>query len=110
MGEGVAESHRAQRVGSKSWALGIVRCKRMLMNSDLPFETKCPALILPCRLTVLIKRECHERVMHNIAELCTHIWLIRGRQIVKGVISSCNRCERLEGSITLLHSLLSYLT
>ena len=39
----------------------------------------------------------HDRVKETLAELCTHFWLAKGRQIVKAVVSSCNTCRRLEG-------------
>ena len=82
--------------------VGIMRCKGRLMKSDLPYDTKCPALIPPSHLTSLIIRGCHERVVHNgvtetLAELRTRYWLARGRHIVKTEISSCNKCWRLEG-------------
>ena len=59
---------------------GITRCKGRLMKSDLPYETKCHALIPPSHQTTLIIRDCHERVMPNdvkepLAELRTRYWL-----------------------------------
>ena len=72
------------------------------MKSALPYETRCLALIPPSHLITLIIRDCHERVMHNgfkeiLAELRTCYWLVKGRKIVKAVISSCNKCRNLEG-------------
>ena len=62
---------------------GVTRCKGRLMKSDLPYETRCPALIPPSNLTTLIIRGCHERVIHNgvketLAELRTRYWLVKG--------------------------------
>ena len=62
---------------------GVTRCKGRLMKSDLPYETRCPALIPPSNLTTLIMRDCYERVMHNgvtetLAELRTRYWLVKG--------------------------------
>ncbi|XP_068739401.1 uncharacterized protein [Montipora capricornis] len=39
----------------------------------------------------------HNDVKKILEELCTHYWLIKGWQIFKEVISSCNKCRRLEG-------------
>ena len=50
----------------------------------------------------LIVMDCHERDMDNgvketLAELRTHYWLVNGRQSVKAVIPSCNKCHKQEG-------------
>ena len=80
---------------------GIIRCKGRLMNSDLPYDAKCPVVITPSHLTTLIISYCDERVIHDgvketLAELCTHFWLAKESQRIKAVVSSCNTCRRLE--------------
>ena len=89
-------------LGPFSDSHGITSYKGRLVKSDLPYETRCPALIPPSLLTTLIIRNYHGRVMHNgvketVAELRTRYWLVNGRKIVKAVISSCSKFRKLEG-------------
>ena len=54
-------------------------------------------------LTTLIIRQCHHAVLHNglketLAQVRTKYWIIRGRQIVKSVISKCTTCKRHQGT------------
>ena len=81
---------------------GVLKCKGRLAESDLPEETRNPA-VLPRenRLAELIIRKSHERVHHSgtrstLAEVRTRYWIPKGRQKVKAVIGKCTLCKRLE--------------
>lgn len=82
---------------------GIWRCNGRLMNSDLPCEAHTPILLnKEHHLTKLIILNAHDRVLHNgvaetLNEIRTRYWLIRGRQMVRKVLSSCTICRRYEG-------------
>ena len=81
---------------------GIVRCRGRLMSANLPYSTRCPALLPPSHVTSLIIKDCHKAVLHNgvketLAQFRTRFWLVRGRQLVKKEISQCNTCRRVEG-------------
>ena len=84
---------------------GIIRSRDRIAKTNLPYETKHPALLYSNHhVTELIVRNCHVRVKHNgvketLAELRTRYWLIRGRQVVKRVIFSCVCCKKLEDKI-----------
>ena len=74
-----------------------------LQNATIPFNAKHP-ILLPGdhHLTVLLIRDCHKRVLHNgaretLAELRTRFWIVRGRQVVRKVLSRCTTCKRVEG-------------
>ncbi|XP_065058886.1 uncharacterized protein LOC135686560 [Rhopilema esculentum] len=82
---------------------GLLVCKGKLKNSDLSLEAKHP-IFLPKehKLTELIVRDCHERVMHclvrgTLAELRARFWVTKARQFVKKVLHSCFVCRKLEG-------------
>ena len=82
----------------------LIRLKGRFNNSDLHLSTKYPILI-PGKheLTTLIIKQCHHAVLHNglkqtLAQVRTKYWIIRGRQIVKSVISKCTTCKRHQGT------------
>ena len=82
---------------------GLLRCDGRLQNATIPFNAKHP-ILLPAdhHLTVLIIRDCHKRVLHNgvretLAELRTQFWIVRGRLVVRKVLSRCTTCKRVEG-------------
>ena len=82
---------------------GILRCQGRLKNSDLEFDNRYP-IILPKdhRLTELIAPKCHEEVHHSgvratLCRLQTKYWVVRGRHIVKRIVSKCVTCKWLEG-------------
>ena len=82
---------------------GLLRCKGRLQNATIPFNAKYPVLLLADHyLTARIIDDCHKRVLHNdpretLAELRSRFWIVKGRQIVRKVISRCVICKRIEG-------------
>jgi hypothetical protein len=81
----------------------VLRCKGRLQNTTISAGAKYP-IILPQNhyLTELIIRECHQRVLHNgvketLTELRTRFWIVRGRQIIRKIVSKCVKCKRIEG-------------
>lgn len=82
----------------------ILRVRGRLANSQLPNETKHPA-ILPAKslLTTMIIRHAHFRAMHGSVQLTLRIirdefWIIRGKTVVKGQVGKCVACFRYSGS------------
>ena len=82
---------------------GLMRCGGRVKNSDIPYETKHP-ILLPCddTYTDLVVRKAHQDVFHNgvretLAQVRAKYWIVRGRQVVKGVVNKCNICRKLEG-------------
>ena len=81
----------------------IWRCKGRLEKVELPYSARYPALLPKYHpLTVLIIRECHERVIHNgvketLAETRSKYWIIHGRQVVRQVLLKCVVCQWYEG-------------
>ena len=82
---------------------GILRCRGRLQNSDLEYNAKYPILIpRDHRLTELIVQRCHREVHHGgvratLSRLRTKFWVVRGRQMVKKLLSRCVVCKKLEG-------------
>ena len=83
--------------------LGVWRCGGRLSNADLLQASKHPILLDNTHhLTVLVVRECHERVMHNgvqetLNQLRSKYWIVRGRSLVRKLLHQCLLCKRLEG-------------
>ena len=81
----------------------LVRCHGRIERSNLPDETKFPVLLPSDHdFTKLVVLKCHVDVMHNgVRETLTQVrskfWIVRGRQVVKKIISRCLTCKRLEG-------------
>ena len=80
----------------------MIHSRSRLSNSNLPYTTKCPAL-LPRNhyLTQLIIEDCHKkvnycRVQDTLAELCCRYWVVRARQLIKVILYRCWNCCRLE--------------
>ena len=63
---------------------GVLRCKGLIANADVPLETKFPALLpRDPHISTLLVRQTHEIVHHNkvettLAQLRTCYWIIRG--------------------------------
>jgi hypothetical protein len=81
----------------------VWRCGGRLVEADLPYSTRHP-ILLPRkhRLTSLIVNWAHARVMHDgVKETLTKIrskyWIIKGRQLIKYLISRCLCCRKYEG-------------
>lgn len=81
---------------------GISRCRGRLQNSDLEYA-KYPILVPKNhRLTELIVQRCHREVHHGgvratLSRLRTKFWVVKGRQMVKKILSRCVVCKKLEG-------------
>ena len=82
---------------------GILRCRGRLQNSDLEYNAKYPILIpRDHRLAELIVQRCHREVHHGgvratLSRLRTKFWVVRGRQMIKKLLSRCVVCKKLEG-------------
>lgn len=83
--------------------LGVWRCGGRLTESDLPYSVKYP-IILPRDhyFTLLVIKQAHSRVLHNgvketLTELRAKYWVVKGRSLVKRIISKCVICRRHEG-------------
>ena len=83
--------------------LGVWRCGGRLTESDLPYSAKYP-IILPRDhyFTLLVIKQAHSRVLHNgvketLTELRAKYWVVKGRSLVKRIISKCVICRRHEG-------------
>ena len=83
--------------------LGIWRCGGRLENANLPYSTKHP-IVLPREhcFTQLVIQRAHQRILHNglketLTEVRAKYWVIKGRAVVKRVISKCCICRRFEG-------------
>ena len=81
----------------------LLRCRGRLDHALLPYESKFPVL-LPSdhHLTKLIILRCHHEVLHNgvgetLTQLRTRYWVVKGRQVVKRILSTCTLCKRVEG-------------
>ncbi|XP_057711992.1 uncharacterized protein LOC130929085 [Corythoichthys intestinalis] len=73
-----------------------------LQHSDFSFREQHP-WILPTnhRYSELLVKSCHERVMHSgvrdtLVQLRENFWVLRGRQLVKRVVSQCYICRKLK--------------
>lgn len=82
---------------------GILRCKGRLENAPIPYDAKFP-ILLPrdSHVAKLLVLEAHEIVKHNgvqetLAQLRRQYWVVRGRQLVRKLISKCCTCKRFEG-------------
>ena len=82
---------------------GILRCRGRLDNAPLPYDARFP-MLLPSdhEFTNLVIQLCHRAVMHNgvqetLTQLRSRFWVVKGRQVVKRVLSKCTVCKKLEG-------------
>eukprot|EP00794_Sanderia_malayensis_P015494 gene15494-biopygen11958 len=72
-------------------------------NANIPYESKRP-ILLPAKskLSELIVKECHSKVMHNGVNDTLNLvrekyWVIRGREVTKKLIRNCTLCKKFEG-------------
>ena len=82
---------------------GIMRCRGRLQNAPISMESRHP-ILLPheSHLTKLLVLKAHSAVMHNgvaetLAQLRSSFWIIRGRQLVRSLLSKCVICRHLQG-------------
>ena len=78
---------------------GLVRLKGRMENADVAYETRFPILLRDGHFLTLLIRQCHEEVMHGGTEatlnkLRNRFWVVRGRQVVKRIVSRCITCRR----------------
>lgn len=73
-----------------------------LQQSDFTFREQHP-WILPNkhRFSELLIQDCHERVMHSgvrdtLVQARERYWIIRARQLVKGIVTRCPVCKRFK--------------
>ncbi|XP_028411127.1 uncharacterized protein LOC114533731 [Dendronephthya gigantea] len=82
---------------------GVVRCKGILSNYNLPYSAKYQIPVDTAHyLTTLIIRDCHARVMHRgvkatLTELRSKFWLVRGRSFVRKLLFNCVTCNKQDG-------------
>ena len=82
----------------------VLKCKGRVSNSTLAATEKHPVL-LPTKhpFVKLLVREVHSRVKHggvNTTLVATRekYWILKGRQLVKGILCRCVVCKKTEGS------------
>ena len=82
---------------------GILRCRGRLNNSTLPLNAKNP-ILLPHNhpFVTLLIQQYHERSRHSgvndtLTLLRENYWILKGKRIVKQVISRCVTCLKCEG-------------
>ena len=82
---------------------GLIRSRGRLHNSELTFNAKYPILISSkCWLTRLIVMKAHIYCLHGgvqdtLATVRQQVWIPKGRQTVKKLISNCILCRKVEG-------------
>ena len=84
---------------------GVLRYKGQIKKSTLPYSTKFPK-VLPRkhRFTELVPVifHSHGTVKHNgiretLTEVRSNYWIVKGRQVVKGLLPRCVVCKKLSG-------------
>ena len=82
----------------------VLKCKGRVSNSTLATTEKHPVL-LPTKhpFVKLLVREVHSRVKHggvNTTLVATRekYWILKGRQLIKGILRRCVVCKKTEGS------------
>ena len=82
----------------------LLKCKGRVDNTTLAATEKHPVL-LPTKHPVvkLLIREVHGRVKHGgvnttLVVTCEKYWILKGRQLIKGILRSCVVCKKAEGS------------
>lgn len=81
---------------------GLISVGGRLQHSDFSFREQHP-YVLPAnhRYSELLVQHCHERVMHSgvrdtLVQMRERYWVLKGRQLVKRVVSRCYICRRLK--------------
>lgn len=81
---------------------GLISVGGRLQHSDFSFREQHP-YVLPAnhRYSELLVQHCHERVMHSgvrdtLVQMRERYWVLKGRQLVKRVVSHCYICRRLK--------------
>lgn len=82
---------------------GVWRCGGRLAEADVSYSSKHPVLLNRDHpLTTLIIWNAHERVGHNgvrdtLTEIRSRYWILKGRSVVRSIITRCVLCRRFEG-------------
>ena len=71
---------------------GILCSKGRIDNAPLPYETKFPVLLLKSHDIVK-----HNGVQETLTQVRSEHWIIRGRQLVKSILSKCSTCKQITG-------------
>ncbi|XP_014835554.1 PREDICTED: uncharacterized protein LOC106913412, partial [Poecilia mexicana] len=81
---------------------GLISVGGRLQNSDLSFREQHPWL-LPTnhKYSELLVQSCHKRVMHSgvrdtLTQVREQYWILRGRQLVRNIVSKCYICKKLK--------------
>lgn len=79
---------------------GVWRCGGRIAHADLPYSSKHPVLL--SNNHPLIVKDAHEKVQHNgvretLTEVRSKYWILKGRCLVKSILSHCILCRRFEG-------------
>ena len=81
----------------------VMKCKGRINNSTVSLEEKNP-IILPTKhpLIKLLVMHVHQQAKHGgvnitLTALRERYWILKGRQIIKGILHSCVVCKKLEG-------------
>ena len=83
--------------------LGLIRSRGRFQNADICMDAKYPILMHPnCYISSLFILKCHKYVLHGgvqdtLSLLRQELWIPRGRQSVKKIVSKCVVCKRIEG-------------
>ena len=82
---------------------GLLRCTGRVQNAPIAYATKHP-ILMPRNhhLTKLLVYRAHGNVKHGgtretLTDLRSTYWVVRGRQLVKQLLSKCVICKRLHG-------------
>ena len=82
---------------------GLLQCTGRVQNAPIAYATKHP-ILMPRNhhLTKLLVYCAHENVKHGgtretLTDLRSTYWVVRGRQLVKQLLSKCVICKRLHG-------------
>ena len=81
----------------------LIRSKGRIQNSNVSFNAKHPVLMSSkCHLTKLIIIKAHKYTLHGgvqetLNTVREQIWIPKGRQTIKKIISACVLCKKVEG-------------
>ena len=82
---------------------GLLRCGGRIRNAHVSYSTRHPVLLPAAHhLTILLIREVHAKILHSgvnatLSALRQFVWIPRGRQRVKSILSKCVTCRRVSG-------------
>ena len=80
----------------------LLRCEGRLQYAPLPYDSKTPILLYDKhKLSLLIVKNIHKwykhiGLKHTITELRQRFWIVRGKNLVRGVLKKYLVCRRFE--------------